>query len=83
MAVFAGLEYATGNSIVIIDADLQDPPELIIELHKKLQLGFDVVYAQREQRVGESWLKLTTAKLFYRFINRLFLYDKVIENTNI
>lgn len=71
LAVFAGLEHASGNAIVIIDADLQDPPELIIELHKKLQQGFDVVYAQREQRVGESWHKLMTAKLFYRFINRL------------
>jgi dolichol-phosphate mannosyltransferase len=71
LAVFAGLEHAKGNAIVIIDADLQDPPELIIELHNKMQLGFDVVYAQREQRVGESWHKLLTAKLFYRFINRL------------
>ena len=71
LAVFAGLEHAKGNAIVIIDADLQDPPELIIELYNKMQSGFDVVYAQREQRVGESWHKLLTAKLFYRFINRL------------
>jgi len=71
LAVFAGLEHAKGNAIVIIDADLQDPPELIIELYNKMQLGFDVVYAQREQRVGESWHKLLTAKLFYRFINKL------------
>lgn len=71
LAVFAGLEHAKGNAVVIIDADLQDPPELIIELYNKMQLGFDVVYAQREQRVGESWHKLLTAKLFYRFINKL------------
>lgn len=71
LAVFAGLEYAQGNAIVIIDADLQDPPELIKNLHDKMQEGFDVVYAQREKRVGESWHKLITAKLFYRFINRL------------
>lgn len=71
LAVFAGLEHAKGNAIVIIDADLQDPPELITELYNKMQLGFDVVYAQREQRVGESWHKLLTAKLFYRFINKL------------
>lgn len=70
-AVFAGLEYATGNSIVIIDADLQDPPELINDLYAKIQQGYDVVYAQREHRVGESWHKLLTAKLFYRFINNL------------
>lgn len=71
LAVFAGLEHATGNAVVVIDADLQDPPELINELYTKLQHGFDVVYAQREQRIGESWHKLLTAKLFYRFINRL------------
>ncbi len=71
LAVFAGLEHAQGNEVVIIDADLQDPPELIKELHTKLKEGFDVVYAQREKRAGESWHKLLTAKLFYRFINRL------------
>ena len=71
LAVFAGLENAKGDTIVIIDADLQDPPELIKELYSKMKEGYDVVYAQREQRVGESWHKLMTAKLFYRFINRL------------
>ncbi len=71
LAVFAGLESAQGNAIVIIDADLQDPPELIKKLYHKMQEDFDVVYAQREKRAGESWLKLMTAKLFYRFINRL------------
>lgn len=71
IAVFAGLENAKGNAIVIIDADLQDPPELIRNLYEKLNEGYDVVYAQREQRNGESWHKLLTAKLFYRFINRL------------
>lgn len=71
LAVFAGLENAKGDTIVIIDADLQDPPELIKELYNKMKEGYDVVYAQREQRVGESWHKLMTAKLFYRFINRL------------
>lgn len=71
LAVFAGLENAKGDSIVIIDADLQDPPELIKELYVKMKEGYDVVYAQREQRAGESWHKLLTAKLFYRFINKL------------
>lgn len=71
LAVFAGLEHAIGNAIVIIDADLQDPPELINDLYKKLQSGYDVVYAQREHRKGESWHKLLTANLFYRFINQL------------
>lgn len=71
LAVFAGLENAKGDAIVIIDADLQDPPELIKELYVKMKEGYDVVYAQREQRAGESWHKLLTAKLFYRFINKL------------
>jgi glycosyltransferase involved in cell wall biosynthesis len=71
LAVFAGLEHAKGDAIVIIDADLQDPPELIKDLYDKMHEGYDVVFAQREQRVGESWHKLITAKLFYRFINRL------------
>ena len=71
LAVFAGLEHAKGDAIVIIDADLQDPPELIKDLYHKMNEGYDVVFAQREQRVGESWHKLITAKLFYRFINRL------------
>ncbi len=71
IAVFAGLEYASGDAIVIIDADLQDPPERIIDLYTKMQDGYDVVFAQREERVGEPWHKLITAKLFYKAINRL------------
>ncbi len=71
IAVYAGLENAKGDAIVIIDADLQDPPELILGLYSKLNEGFDVVFAQREHRIGESWHKIITAKLFYRFINRL------------
>lgn len=70
-AVFAGMEMCTGESVVIIDADLQDPPELIVSLHQKLGEGYDVVYAKRKERKGESWLKLTTAKYFYRIMNRL------------
>ena len=70
-AVFAGMEYSTGDVVVIIDADLQDPPEVIRPLYEKLLSGYDVVYAQRELRKGESWLKLATAKYFYLLINRL------------
>ncbi|MDB5226819.1 MAG: yfdH, partial [Bacteroidota bacterium] len=69
-AIFAGLDHAKGNAIVIIDSDLQDPPELIGELYDKFLLGYDVVFAKREERAGESWHKLITAKLFYKFINR-------------
>lgn len=71
VAVFAGLQYASGDAIVIIDADLQDPPELIEQLFVKFSEGYDVVFAQRTYRKDETWLKLTSAKLFYRFINKL------------
>jgi polyisoprenyl-phosphate glycosyltransferase len=71
IAVTAGLNHATGEAVVIIDADLQDPPELILEMIERWKAGYQVVYAVREERKGESWFKLFTAKLFYRIINRL------------
>jgi dolichol-phosphate mannosyltransferase len=70
-AVFAGMDHAEGEAVVIIDSDLQDPPETIEKLYNKFQEGFDVVYAQRSSRSGENWHKLLTAKYFYRIINRL------------
>src|SRR3954471_19318000 len=70
-AVTAGLQHAKGQSVVIIDADLQDPPELIVDLYKKQQEGFDVVYAVRKSREGEGFLKRYTAKLFYRLIFKI------------
>lgn len=71
VAVTAGLDYSRGDAVVIIDADLQDPPELILELAKKWQEGYEVVYAVRAEREGESWFKLWTASLFYRLIYRI------------
>ncbi len=71
IAVTAGLDYSRGQAVVIIDADLQDPPEVILELAKKWQEGFEVVYAVRAERQGESWFKLFTASLFYRLIYRI------------
>jgi polyisoprenyl-phosphate glycosyltransferase len=71
IAVTAGLNHASGEAIVVIDADLQDPPELILEMIERWKAGYQVVYAVREERKGESWFKLFTAKLFYRVINRL------------
>jgi glycosyltransferase involved in cell wall biosynthesis len=68
-AVTAGIDYANGDAIVVIDADLQDPPELIPELIAKWREGYDVVYAKRKTRKGETWFKLITAKYFYRFLN--------------
>jgi glycosyltransferase involved in cell wall biosynthesis len=71
IAVTAGLDYSRGDAVVIIDADLQDPPETILELIKKWHEGYEVVYAVRTERVGESWFKKFTASLFYRLIFRI------------
>ena len=71
VAVSAGLDKASGDAIVIIDADLQDPPELIIEMFEKMQSGFDVVYAKRRARKGESFLKKFTAGMFYRILSSI------------
>ena len=71
VAVTAGLDYSRGDAVVIIDADLQDPPELILEMIKKWKEGYEVVYAVRSEREGESWFKLWTASLFYRLIYRI------------
>lgn len=71
IAVTAGLDYSRGDAVVIIDSDLQDPPEVILELIKKWQEGYEVVYAVRGEREGETWFKLLTASLFYRLIYRI------------
>lgn len=71
IAVTAGLDYARGQAVVIIDADLQDPPEVILQLAEKWREGYEVVYAVRAEREGESWFKLATASLFYRLIYRI------------
>lgn len=71
IAVSAGLDYSKGKAIVIIDADLQDPPELIIEMYEKYKRGYEVVYAQRAKRAGETVFKTLTAKYFYRIISRI------------
>ena len=68
VAITAGWDYARGDAIIIIDADLQDPPETILELAKKWKEGYEVVYAVRAEREGESWFKKFTAAMFYRII---------------
>lgn len=70
-AVTAGMRYSSGNAVVLTDADLQDPPEVILEMIAKWREGFDVVYGVRAEREGETWLKLFTAKAFYRVIHRI------------
>jgi polyisoprenyl-phosphate glycosyltransferase len=71
IAVTAGLDYSQGEAVIIIDADLQDPPEVILELINKWKEGYEVVYAVRRKREGESWFKLFSAALFYRLIFRI------------
>lgn len=71
IAVTAGLDYSRGEAVAIIDADLQDPPEVILEMIAKWREGYEVVYGVRSEREGESWFKLFTAKLFYRLIYRI------------
>lgn len=71
IAVTAGLDYSRGDAVIIIDADLQDPPEVILDLIQKWKKGFEVVYAVRSKRVGETWFKLFTASAFYRLIQRI------------
>jgi dolichol-phosphate mannosyltransferase len=70
-ATMAGILHCKGQACVIIDVDLQDPPELIIDLYNKLQEGYEVVYATRRSRLGESWIKKSVAYLGYRLIARL------------
>ncbi|BAQ65983.1 glycosyltransferase family 2 protein [Geminocystis sp. NIES-3709] len=71
IAMSAGLDYTTGKAVIPIDADLQDPPELIIDLITKWREGYDMVYAVRKSRQGESWLKKKTADYFYSFIGKI------------
>jgi dolichol-phosphate mannosyltransferase len=70
-AISAGLEYARGRAVIVIDSDLQDPPEVIAELVERWRDGAEVVYAQRATREGETRFKLITASLFYRLIARI------------
>lgn len=71
IAITAGWDYARGDAMVIIDADLQDPPEVVLDLAKKWKEGYEVVYAVRGEREGESWFKKFTASMFYRIIYRI------------
>ncbi|PJJ48023.1 glycosyltransferase family 2 protein [Hymenobacter chitinivorans] len=71
IAITAGLDICSGAAVVVMDGDLQDPPELIPELYAKLQEGYEVVYAKRRSRQGESAVKKLTAKFFYRLLARI------------
>ena len=80
LAITAGMDHARGNAIVIMDADLQDPPELVIQMSKLWRDGFDIVYAQRAERKGETWAKKALARAFYRVQRKLASVD-MPENT--
>ncbi len=71
IAITAGLDYSRGRAVVVMDADLQDPPEVIPDLVARWREGYDVVYAVRTEREGETWFKKFTAALFYRLIYRI------------
>lgn len=70
IAMIAGLDHVTGDATVIIDADLQDPPELIPKMIKYWEAGYDDIYAKRNSREGESWFKKATSKLYYRILQK-------------
>lgn len=79
IAVTAGIDYSSGEYIVIIDADLQDPPELIPVMYEKMKEGYEVVYARRRKRAGESYMKKITAKVFYRILAKLTSVDIPVD----
>src|SRR5579863_2072372 len=66
IAITTGMDRARGEAVIVMDADLQDPPEVVLEMVAKWREGFDVVFGRRRKRVGETWFKLVTARWFYR-----------------
>jgi len=78
-AISAGMEYARGAAVFIIDADLQDPPEVFPQMAEKWREGYHVVYGQREKREGESWFKKASAKFFYRFLRSMTSVDLPLD----
>jgi len=75
LALTAGFKQARGRAAVVLDADLQDPPELIVDFVKKWEEGYDVVYGKRKEREGETWFKKWTAQLFYKLIRATTVID--------
>ena len=75
IAISAGIDYAEGDAVAILDSDLQDPPEVILDMIAKWKDGFQIVYAQRAKRKGETFFKLLTASFFYRLIRQLASID--------
>ena len=79
IAVSAGLDFCSGEAVVIIDGDLQDPPELISKMYERYKEGYKVVYAKRKTREGETWFKKATAKIFYRLLASMTSIDIPVD----
>jgi dolichol-phosphate mannosyltransferase len=79
IAITAGMDRAEGEAVVVMDADLQDPPELVREMLARWRQGYDVVYAVRQHRLGETWFKRLSAALFYRLFRALLGFDVVLD----
>lgn len=75
IAITAGMDAATGDAVIVMDADLQDPPEVVLDLIAKWHEGYEIVYARRIRREGETWFKRATASLFYRLMGRMTTVD--------
>ena len=71
MATLAGMQYSSGDAVIVMDVDLQDPPELVVDMIAKWREGYDVVLPQRRQRTGEPWIKRLIAETGYKIINRI------------
>ncbi len=78
-AITAGMDYSCGDAVIVIDADLQDPPEVMLEMMEKWKLGFQVVYGKRSKRKGETAFKKVTARLFYRFLRAMTDVDIPVD----
>lgn len=79
VAVSAGLDLATGDAVILMDADLQDPPELALDMARLWREGYDMVYAKRDRRESESWFKRESSKLFYRTLRRISDVDVPLD----
>jgi dolichol-phosphate mannosyltransferase len=79
IAITAGMDRAEGEAVVVMDADLQDPPEVVREMLTRWREGFEVVYAVRERRLGETWFKKITAAIFYRMFRAMLGFDVALD----
>lgn len=79
VAITAGADYAEGDAVIVMDADLQDPPDVVLRMIEKWREGYEVVYAVRAKREGETWFKLFTAKVFYRLLRNVANIDIPVD----